>query len=368
MFKKVRKFVLKVIFESVIILINESAFGKEEITMATIYDIAKKTGFSTTTVSKALNNYSDVSEKTKQKILQAVEEMGYLPNAHAQSLSTKKSWTIGVMFSESNEVGMKHPFFSAIIESFRKNAEREGYDLIFASRNLRNRDISYLEHFSYRAVDGIVVICSDPQDPQVQEMINSTIPIVVIDMNKQNCSLVFSDNIEGGKLAVNYLHTLGHTKIAHIAGDALTDAGAERIKGFKKAMNELNLPIQEGYLINGGLFSIGEGKAAMEKLLMLDDVPTAVFVAGDHMAIGAIEAIKERGLSVPEDISIIGYDDIEMAAYITPKLTTIKQDTDMIGYQAAKLLMKQIIQKKKLITSKRIPVELIIRDSCAQKK
>jgi LacI family transcriptional regulator len=348
--------------------INESAFDKEEITMATIYDIAKKTGFSTTTVSKALNNYSDVSEKTKQKILQAVEEMGYLPNAHAQSLSTKKSWTIGVMFSEANEVGMKHPFFSAIIESFRKNAEREGYDLIFASRNLRNRDISYLEHFSYRAVDGIVVICSDPQDPQVQEMINSSIPIVVIDMNNQNCSLVYSDNIEGGKLAVNYLHSLGHTKIAHIAGDVSTDAGTERIKGFKKAMNDLELPVLEGYLVNGGLFSIQEGKAAMEELLSLKDLPTAVFVAGDHMAIGAIEAIKEKGLKVPEDISIIGYDDIEMAAYITPKLTTIKQDTEMIGYQAAQLLMEQILQKKKLITSKRIPVELIIRESCSQKK
>ncbi|RZT16512.1 LacI family DNA-binding transcriptional regulator [Fictibacillus sp. BK138] len=336
--------------------------------MVTIYDIAKKTGFSTTTVSKALNNYSDVSEKTRQKILQAVEDMGYLPNAHAQSLSTKKSWTIGVMFAEDNEVGMKHPFFSAIIESFRKNAEREGYDLIFASRNLRNRDISYLEHFSYRGVDGIVVICSDSQDPQVQEMINSTIPIVVIDMNNQNCSLVYSDNIEGGKLAVNYLHSLGHTKIAHIAGDPSTDAGAERIKGYNKAMNDLKLPIPEGYLINGGLFSINEGKEAMEKLLLLDDVPTAVFVAGDHMAIGAIEVIKEKGLRVPEDISIIGYDDIEMAAYITPKLTTIKQDTDMIGFQAAQLLMNQILQKKKLVVSKKIPVELIIRESCSKKE
>ncbi|MDM5318122.1 LacI family DNA-binding transcriptional regulator [Fictibacillus sp. b24] len=336
--------------------------------MATIYDIAKKTGFSTTTVSKALNNYSDVSEKTKKKILQAVEDMGYLPNAHAQSLSTKKSWTIGVMFSEANEVGMKHPFFSAIIESFRKQAEREGYDLIFASRNLRNRDISYLEHFSYRAVDGIVVICSDPQDPQVQEMINSAIPIVVIDMNNQNCSLVFSDNIEGGKLAVNYLNSLGHTKIAHISGDPSTDAGTERIKGYKKAMSDLKLPILEGYLINGGLFSIEEGRAAMEKLLSLKDMPTAVFVAGDHMAIGAIEAIKEKGLRVPEDISIVGYDDIEMAAYITPKLTTIKQDTDLIGFQAAKLLMEQISQKKKLITSKCLPVELVIRESCSQKK
>ncbi|MCC5803720.1 MULTISPECIES: LacI family DNA-binding transcriptional regulator [Rossellomorea] len=336
--------------------------------MVTIYDLAKRTGFSSTTVSKALNNYTDVSQKTKQKILDAAAEMGYLPNAHAQSLSTKKSWTIGVMFAEDNEVGLKHPFFSALIESFRKYVEREGYDLIFASRNLRNRDTSYLEHFLYRAVDGIVVICSDPHDPQVQDMINSHLPIVVIDMSNQNCSVVYSDNIEGGRLAVKHLHSLGHTRIAHISGDPSIDAGAQRIKGFKKGMDEQHLPILDGYLVNGGMFSIEEGKAAMETLLELETIPTAVFVAGDHMAIGAMEAIKEKGLRIPEDISIIGYDDIEMSSYLTPKLTTVRQDTDRIGSRAGQLLMKQIIQKKKLLSTEVIPVELIIRESCTMVK
>ncbi|MEK3854029.1 LacI family DNA-binding transcriptional regulator [Cytobacillus sp. FSL H8-0458] len=336
--------------------------------MVTIYDLAKKTGFSSTTVSKALNNYSDVSEKTKKKILEAAAEMGYLPNAHAQSLSTKKSWTIGVMFAEDNEVGMKHPFFNAIIESFRKFVEREGYDLIFASRNLRKRDTSYLEHFLYRGVDGIVVICSDPHDPQVQEMINSHLPIVVIDMTDQNCSVVYSDNIEGGRLAVNYFHSLGHDRIAHISGDPGIDAGAQRIKGFKKAMKELNLPIREEFMVNGGFFSIKEGREAMNKLLSLEEKPTAVFVSGDHMAIGAMEAIKEKGLRVPEDISIIGYDDIEMAAYVSPKLTTVKQDTDRIGEAAGQLLVSQMDQKKKLLTKEVIPVELIIRESCTSIK
>ncbi|MBM7704536.1 LacI family DNA-binding transcriptional regulator [Metabacillus iocasae] len=332
--------------------------------MITIYDVAKKAGFSSTTVSKALNNYSDVSEKTKQQILRVAAEMGYLPNAHAQSLSTKKSWTIGVMFSEANEVGMKHPFFNGVIESFRKYVEREGYDLIFASRNLRNRDISYLEHFQYRAVDGIVVICSDSKDAQVREMINSTLPITVIDRMDPGCSVIHSDNVAGSSLAVHYLYSLGHTKIAHIAGDSKTDAGAARIRGYKDAMKQLHLPIPEEYLINGGLFSIKEGKHAMEQLLSLRDRPTAVFAAGDHMAIGAIEAVKEKGLSVPEDISIIGFDDIEMSSYITPKLTTIKQDTHLIGERAAKMLLNQITKKKKMIHSEVIPVELIIRDSC----
>ncbi|WP_114166337.1 LacI family DNA-binding transcriptional regulator [Exiguobacterium sp. TNDT2] len=336
--------------------------------MGTIYDLAKKTGFSITTVSKALNNYKDVSEKTRAKILKAAAEMDYLPNAHAQSLSTKKSWAIGVMFSEANEVGMKHPFFNGIIESFRHATEEYGYDLIFASRNLRNRDMSYLEHFKHRAVDGIVVICSDRMDEQVQELMQSDIPIVVVDMDSANCSVVYSDNTEGARLAVNYLHELGHRHIAHIAGDSSIDAGAARVKGYKLAMKELDLPIQPGYLVNAGFFSVEEGKQAMEKLLQLESPPTAVFVAGDQMAIGAIEAVHEHGLRVPEDISIIGYDDIEMIKYITPKLTTIRQDTDEIGEAAAELLIEQMTAKERRTERRVIPVRLIERASCAPVK
>ncbi|WP_214756890.1 MULTISPECIES: LacI family DNA-binding transcriptional regulator [unclassified Exiguobacterium] len=333
--------------------------------MGTIYDLAKKTGFSITTVSKALNNYKDVSEKTRAKILQAAAEMDYLPNAHAQSLSTKKSWAIGVMFSEANEVGMKHPFFNGIIESFRHATEEHGYDLIFASRNLRNRDMSYLEHFKHRAVDGIVVICSDRMDEQVQELMQSDIPIVVVDMDSANCSVVYSDNSEGARMAVNYLYELGHRAIAHIAGDSSIDAGAARVKGYELAMHALDLPIQPGYLVNAGFFSVEEGKQAMEQLLQLPSPPTAVFVAGDQMAIGAIEAVHKHGLRVPEDISIIGYDDIEMIKYITPKLTTIRQDTDEIGEAAAELLIEQMTAKERRTERRVIPVRLIERASCA---
>ena len=336
--------------------------------MGTIYDLAKITGFSITTVSKALNNYKDVSEKTRAKILQAAAEMDYLPNAHAQSLSTKKSWAIGVMFSEANEVGMKHPFFNGIIESFRHATEEHGYDLIFASRNLRNRDMSYLEHFKHRAVDGIVVICSDRMDEQVQELMQSDIPIVVVDMDSANCSVVYSDNTEGARMAVNYLYELGHRHIAHIAGDSSIDAGAARVKGYELAMQTLDLPIQPGYLVNAGFFSVEEGKQAMEKLLQLESPPTAVFVAGDQMAIGAIEAVHEHGLRVPEDISIIGYDDIEMIKYITPKLTTIRQDTDEIGEAAAELLIEQMTAKERRTERRVIPVTLIERASCAPVK
>ncbi|MCD7035309.1 LacI family transcriptional regulator [Metabacillus sp. GX 13764] len=332
--------------------------------MTTIYDVAKKAGVSSTTVSKALNNYPDVSEKTKNIILTVAAEMGYLPNSHAQSLTTKKTWSIGVMFTEGNGVGMKHPFFNAVIESFRKHAENEGYDLIFPSKNLRNRNTSYLEHFQYRGVDGIIIICSAQDDPQVVEILDSDIPIVVIDMSEVNSSVVYSDNIAGGEAAVDYLVSLGHQKIAHISGAAESFTGAERIKGYKRAMKKNKLPIPEGYLIDGGLFSIEDGRLAVKKLLTHPDRPTAIFIAGDQMAIGAMEELKKSGLSIPEDISIIGFDDIEMASYICPKLTTIKQDTEALGKQASQLLVSQILQKKKSLKNEMIPIKLIERESC----
>ncbi|KGP92288.1 LacI family transcriptional regulator [Pontibacillus chungwhensis BH030062] len=331
--------------------------------MVTIYDIAKKTGFSVTTVSKVLNNYSDVSEKTKKAIKAAVEEMDYLPNSHARTLTTKKSWTIGVVFIESLGIGVKHPFFNAVIESFRQEVEIEGYDLLFVSRNISNQKKSYLDHFRYRGVDGVVIVCSTYDDEQVKELIEDPIPTVVIDMSSDQSSVVYSDNYEGSRLAVDHLQSLGHTRIAHIAGHESTFAGEQRKKGFYQAMKALNLEVPDEYVVNGDYFSIEGGARAMKSLLELEKRPTAVYAAGDSLAMGAINAINEQGLRVPEDLSVVGYDDIELAQYIHPALTTIRQQTDLIGQESAKLLLKQIDCKESYVACTQVPVELIIRKS-----
>ncbi len=334
--------------------------------MVTIYDIAKKTGFSVTTVSKVLNNYQDVGEKTKRAILQAVDEMGYLPNSHARTLTTKKSWTIGVVFIESLGIGMKHPFFNAVIENFKQNVEYLGYDLLFASRQISNQEKSYLDHFRYRGVDGVVIVCSTYNDEQVQEIMKASIPSVVIDLHSTQSSVVFSDNLSGSRKAVEYLHSLGHKRIAHIAGHEHTFAGVQRLKGYLDTMEELSLDVPENYIVDGGYFSRDEGYEAMKKLLGMAEPPTAVYAAGDNMAIGAIEAIRDAGLQVPDDVSIIGFDDIELAKFVYPPLTTIRQRTDLIGKEAAGLLIRQIDKKEKIVESHKIPVELIKRKSCKQ--
>lgn len=331
--------------------------------MTTIYDISKITGYSPTTVSKALNDYTDISKKTKKIILEKAKELGYIPNAHARTLITKKSWSIGVLFDEKLDIGIKHPFFSAILETFKKSIESRGYDLLFISKDMGGKKISYLDHCKIRGIDGIIIISSDFNNKEIEELIDSNIPCVLIDIENDKASTIYSDNSQGCHLAIEYLHSLGHKKIAHIYGSLDTYAGDIRKKGYITALNKLGIQNNDEYMVDGGYFSFDGGYKAMKKLLELDDLPTAVFVSGDFMAIGAINAIKEKGLGVPEDISIIGYDDIDLCKYITPKLTTIRQNTELIGENAADVLINAI-DKKSGRSSVIIPVELVVRDSC----
>lgn len=330
--------------------------------MTTIYDIAKKTGFSITTVSKVLNNYSDVNKNTRKLILDAVKELDYHPSSSARTLTTKKSWTIGVVFIE--EYGIEHPFFNAIIESFRKTVEKSGYDLLFTSNQIGNESKTYIDHFQYRGVDGVVIFCSANGDPDIEKLTSSTIPTVLIDLDSRDSSVVYSDNEYGSQLAVDYLHSLGHERIAHIAGDQKLYAAGKRLNGFLNAIKGHNLEVPDEYIVDGGYFKYEGGQEAMKKLLALDVLPTAVFVAGDIMALGAISEIRKKGLDVPKDISVIGYDDLKMVEYTTPALTTIRQDTGLIGRTAANLLIEQINTKTKQSMSVKIPVRLIERDSC----
>jgi len=330
--------------------------------MVTIYDVAKKSGYSITTVSKVLNNYPNVSEKAKEKVELVVKEMGYMPNSSARTLATKKSKMIGVVFSEDSDVGITHPFFSRVFESFRKQVELYNYDMLFVSRNTENNK-SYYDHLRNRGVDGVIIVVAESDEVE-NELLGSDIPVVFIDGLIENINVVYSDNLFGSKIAVDYLYELGHRKIAHITGKSTLFTAMERIKGFNIAIEKHRLTIPSNYIVDGGYFTYEGGRVAMMKLLALPDPPSAVYVSGDEMAIGAMKAIKEVGLRVPEDISIIGFDDISMSKYTDPALTTIRQDTNSIGRQAAMLLLDEIDGKTKKYRAKVIPVSLVKRDSC----
>lgn len=334
--------------------------------MSTIYEIAKIAGVSPTTVSKVINNYPDVSDKTRAKVQKILDRENFLPNAQAQFLSTKKTWTLGIVYFENLGVGLNHPFFSGVIEGFKKQADKHGYSLLFGSKNDRLKNDTFLEYFKYRSVDAIAIICTDPKDKETLEIIESDFPSVVIDMFNKDTSTVTSDNIEGCNLAIKYLYDLGHRKIAHITGANYLNNWPSNIRqeGYIKSMNKLKLKILDNYIVDGINFDVSGGYSAMKSLLNLKERPTAVFASGDKLAIGAIKAIKEAGLRVPNDISIIGFDDIEISEYITPRLTTIRQNCDEIGKTTVDLLVEQINKKSKLKINKIIPIKLVERDSC----
>ncbi|BAM48248.1 LacI family transcriptional regulator [Amphibacillus xylanus NBRC 15112] len=333
----------------------------------TIYDLARKTGYSITTVSRALNNNPGVSEKTKKLIIEEANRIGYYPNSIARSLTMKKSFTLGVIFTEDLGLGMKHPFFSAVIEGFKERAEKFGFDLVFLNRYIGNEKKSYIDHAYYRGVDGVIIVCSDFDDPEVLKLIESDLPNVVLDVYSHKTNVIYSNNLYGSELVIEHLYSLGHRKIAHIAETAGSFAGKERIKGYKLALDKYGIPINESYIESGSHFSYESGYTAMKKLLSLDDIPTAVFASSDTVAVGAIKAIRDAGLSVPDDISIVGFDDIELAQHITPALTTVCQNKELMGRRAADVLINQINQKDDEYTGEYtavvLPVELIVRES-----
>lgn len=334
--------------------------------LITIYDIAKRTGYSPTTVSKVFNGYSDVRAQTRKEILEAAEVMGYLPNSHARTLTTKRSWTIGVLFMESSGVGIRHPFFGAVMESFKRQMESRGYDLMFISRDIGGKPSSYLEHCRFRGVDAVAVILSHDKDPQVQELLKSRLPCVIIDSDFSggNTRTVYSDNEEGARQAVHYLHELGHTCIGHIAGGMNTFAGRGRQLGYESALRTLGLELRPEYIAEGGHYSIESGREAMLRLLQLPEPPTAVFAAGDHLALGAMTALQEQGIRIPEQMSLIGFDDIELSSYLSPRLTTVRQHADRIGMEAAVQLLA-LIDGESAPQTTALPVELIVRESCS---
>lgn len=333
--------------------------------MITIYDIAKRTGYSPTTVSKAFNNYSDVREKTRQEIFRIARELGYVPNSHARTLTTKKSWTLGVLFVEGTGAGIRHPFFSSVIESFKQVAVAKGYALMFISKDVGGKQSGYLENCRIRGVDGVVVFLSDYDDPYFQELLESDIPTVILDYVSPLAHTISSDNETGARLAVEYLAALGHRRIAHISGDEHTAPGRSRISGYRMAMKQQGLEVNADYTVIGAMYTLESGYGAMLKLLQLEERPTAVFVSGDLMALGAVRAAKDQGLRVPEDVSVMGYDDVELAGYVTPALTTVRQDTELLGSRAAELLLAAIEGGSGEKAAVVLPVEVVVRESCA---
>ncbi len=314
--------------------------------MVSMKDISAACGVSVATVSKALNDHRDIGEKTKERIRQTAKEMGYFPNSAAQALKTNRTYNIGVLFVDEARSGLTHDYFSYVLDSFKRTAEEYGYDITFinCSKSDRNR-MSYLEHAKHRGVDGVVVACIDFHDPEIMELARSDIPVVTIDYIFNNRMAVVSDNVNGMNQLLTYVYDKGHRRIAYIHGadSAVTQS---RLTSFYKTAKDLGLEIPEEYILEAAYRNTKETFKRTLELLDLPQPPTCILYPDDFASYGGMNAIQARGLRIPEDISVVGYDGIPAARHIEPKLTTLKQDTERIGSEAARNLISLIEEPK----------------------
>ena len=314
--------------------------------MVSLKDISKACGVSVATVSKALNDHSDISQETKRHVREVAEKLGYRPNAAAQALKTNRTNNIGVLFVDEANSGLTHDYFNHVLDSFKRKAEDSGFDITFIN-GAKNRlnNMSYLSHAIYRGFDGVMIACVDFSDPQVGELIASNIPVVTIDHLFNNRITIVSDNVRGMKDLTTYVYEQGHRKIAYIHGmeSAVTQS---RLSSFYKTLQEYGVAVPDEYVLASPYRDTEAAFNATNQLLDLPDPPTCIFFPDDFAAFGGINAIRQRGLRIPEDVSVVGYDGIEIARRISPILTTIVQDTDKIGSLAASKLIDLINNPK----------------------
>lgn len=318
--------------------------------MVSMKDIARVCGVSIATVSKALNGHSDIKKETREYIKRTAKQMGYYPNSAAKTLKTHRTNNLGVLFTDESQSGLTHDYFAYVLDSFKSTAEEKGYDITFInSCKNRPQKMSYLEHARYRGFDGVVIACVDFEDPEVAELVRSDIPIVTIDHLFHNRSTIISDNVKGMRDLVHYIYRLGHRKISYIHG---TDSAVtqSRLSSFYKTCEELEITILAEYVREAPYRNIQEAYAETCSLLNLKNPPTCIIYPDDFSCFGGINAIGKRGLKVPDDISVAGYDGIGIARNFEPRLTTIVQDTKRLGREAADKLINLIENPKTTIT------------------
>ncbi len=324
--------------------------------MVSLKTIAERCGVSTATVSKALNDHKDISEATRKRVRQVADELGYFPNAAARALKTNRSYNIGVLFEEEAGRGLTHEYFSGVLNGLKKQAEKLGYDITFINTCFENRKMSYYDHCRYRNFEGVAIVCADFNEPDVVELMNSELPVVTIDYVHHNCTAVTSNNIQGIEELVKYIYSQGHRKIAYIHGQEGSTVTRDRLASFYRAVDELGLELPENYIRTANYLEIQGAAEQTKELLNLPNPPSCIIYPDDTSLIGGRNVIIKRGMKIPQDISVAGYDGTMMSQLLYPKLTTISQNTELIGEEAAKRLIGTI-EKPKTTLVERVVIE-----------
>jgi LacI family transcriptional regulator len=330
--------------------------------VVTIREVAKRAGVSMTTVSHVVNQSRFVSEATSRRVRRAMKELKYQPNALARSLRRKDTHTLGLVLPDSS-----NPFFAEVGRGIEDFAFSQNYNVLFGSSDGDlEKENAYLRVFIEKQVDGIIFVAAGESAKHIQALLAKKLPLVVVDREFKTviADYVVADNRRGGLQATEHLIQLGHRVIGCIAGPSTVTPSAERVTGYRDALEAHSLPF-DASLVQRGDFSASSGFDAVQAFLTRKDKrPTAIFACNDLMALGALGAIHKAGLRVPDDISLVGYDDIVLASYTNPPLTTIQQPKYEMGRLAVQILLERLNSEKPAKPKRHLlNTTLIVRES-----
>jgi LacI family transcriptional regulator len=325
-------------------------------------DVAGRAGVSVTTVSHVINETRPVSDELRRRVSAAMDELGYQPNRLARSLRRGQTHTIGMIIPDS-----ANPFFAEVARGVEDTSFENGYSLILCnSDGDLDKELLYTNVLVEKRVDGILFVAAGLSTDRILDLQTQKTPLVVVDRDLPDAAVdsVLTDNALGGWLATRHLIELGHRRIACITGPSDVTPSADRVTGYRQAMSEEGIPVDEALIVKGD-FQYDSAYRASLQLLQIEDPPTAVFACNDLMAVAVMRAALEQGWQIPGDLSVVGFDDVRLAAFANPPLTTIAQPKYEIGVVAAKMLLARMHNHERPAHRRVFETSLVIRRSTA---
>lgn len=334
----------------------------------TIKDIAKLANVSTATVSRVINNVdlNKVGKETRNRVLKVIDENKYHPDIAGFSLATGRKNMLGLMIPAENFNTYSY-YFSEILRGIVRATNEFSFKIILLTWEIKGEE-AYKNIIRSKSIDGLIFIGSEINDRRIYELIEEKIPFILVNNYLQNTDINFidSNNKKGAYEATKYLINLGHKKIAFIKGPDVSQNAVDRYNGFIEAMEESKIPINNDFIRIGNFNSVTTFQVVSEMFEFSNNLPTAIFAADDTMAIASLEAIRQKGLKVPDDISLVGFNNSPETTLVTPRLTTVDQFIFLIGYEAAKMLISIVKKAEKIGNHQIIDTKLIIRESCKE--
>ena len=332
----------------------------------TLRDVGKRAGVSAMTVSRVINGREGVDAETQRRVEEAIEALDYVPNRIARGLISQKTATIGLIVPD-----VVNPFFSPVVRGAESTARKAGYRVLLCNSEGDLRlEREYVEDLVSHRVEGLLLApASDSSRHSVFPLLRRNFPLVLLDraLPDLDCDLIVSDSVSGARKLVDHLISIGHREIAHLTDADDTSTGRERLRGYQEALAAAGIAYREDLVLRTTVDQIG-GYRATQQVLAFDRLPTAIFTVNNMTVVGAMQALRERGMSVPEDMALVCFDDVEHLAVLSPFLTVIDQPAETFGSLGAQLLLERISGKAGR-RSRRIVLQtdLIVRASCGSK-